>query len=124
MKAPLYGASYCPERFRWHHGGVKLLALVGIALMSGGAAKPALRPVDLDPLTLSATGFRANERVKLLLSAPPVSSSRTVRAGIRGRFRVVYRLTLGRCDSVVVQAIGARGSRATFRRDVPDCVEP
>ena len=34
--------------------GVKLLALIGIALVSGGAAKPALRPVDLDPLTLSA----------------------------------------------------------------------
>ena len=109
---------------RWHHGGVKLLALLGIALVSGGAAKPALRPVDLDPLTLSATGFRANERVKLLLSAPPVSSSRTVRAGVRGRFRVVFRIAVGRCDSVVVQAIGARGSRATFRRDAPDCVEP
>lgn len=111
-------------RDRWHHGGVKLLALIGIALVSGGAAKPALRPVDLDPLTLSATGFRANERVKLLLSAPAVSSSRTVRAGVRGRFRVVFRVRVGRCDSVVVQAIGARGSRASFHRDAPNCIEP
>ncbi len=104
---------------------MKLLALIGIALVSGGAAaKPALRPVDLDPLTLSATGFRANERVKLLLSAPPVSSTRTVRAGVRGRFRVVFRVGLGRCDSVVVQAIGARGSRASFHRDAPDCSSP
>jgi hypothetical protein len=109
---------------RWHHGPVKLLALIGIALVSGGAAKPALRPLDLDPLTLSATGFRANERVKLLLSAPPVSSTRTVRAGVRGRFRVVFRIGVGRCDSVVVQAIGARGSRATFHRDAPDCASP
>lgn len=105
-------------------GRVKLLALVGIALVSGGAAKPALRPVDLDPLTLRATNFRANERVKLLFSAPPVSSSRIVRAGPRGGFRVVYRVAIRRCDSVVVQAIGARGSRATFQRDAPDCIEP
>jgi hypothetical protein len=102
---------------------VKLLALVGIALVSGGAAKPTLRPVDFDPLTLSATGFRANERVKLLVSAPAAVSSRTVRAD-RGRFRVVFRVAVGRCDSVVVQAIGARGSRAKFQRDAPNCIEP
>jgi hypothetical protein len=36
----------------------------------------------------------------------------------------VYRVAVGRCDSVVVQAIGARGSRATFQRDAPDCIEP
>jgi hypothetical protein len=102
---------------------VKLLALIGIALVSGTAAKPALRPVDLDPLTLSGSGFHANERVKLLVS-PAVGSPRTVRAGVRGRFRVVFRLTVGRCDSVVVQAIGARGSRATFHREAPDCSSP
>lgn len=103
---------------------MKLLALVGVALLSGGAAKPSLRPVDLDPLTLSATGFRANERVKLLVSAPAFVTSRNVRAGERGRFRVVFRIAVGRCDSVVVQAIGARGSRATFQRDAPNCIEP
>ena len=103
---------------------MRVLALLGIALVSGGAAKPTLRAVDLDPLTLRATNFRANERVTLLFSAPPASSMRVVRAGPRGGFRVVYRVALGRCDSVVVQAIGARGSRATFHRDAPDCFGP
>ena len=103
---------------------MKVLALIGVALVSGGAAKPTLRPVDLDPLTLRATNFRANERVKLLFSAPRVSSSRVVRAGPRGGFRVVYRVAIGRCDPVVVQAIGNRGSRATFRHDVPECTDP
>jgi hypothetical protein len=103
---------------------VKLLALIGVALVSGGAAKPTLRVVDLDPLTLSATNFRPNERVKLLLSAPPVSSSRTVRAGPRGRFRIVFRVVVGRCDSAVVQAIGARGSRAMAHVDTADCTSP
>lgn len=109
---------------RWHHARVKLLALIGIALLSGGTATPTLRPVDLDPLTLAGANFRANERVKLLLSAPPVSSSRIVRAGARGRFRVVFRVAVGRCDSVVVQAIGARGSRATAHVDAADCSNP
>jgi hypothetical protein len=95
-----------------------------VLLVSGGAARPALRPLDLDPLTLSGTGFRKNERVTLLLAAPPVVKSRIVRATARGRFRVVFRIAVGRCDSVVVQAIGARGSRATFRQDGLHCAEP
>jgi hypothetical protein len=103
---------------------VKVLVMIGIALVGSGTAKPALRPVDFDPLTLRATGFRANERVKLLLSAPTAHSSRVVRAGPNGGFRVVYRVAVGRCDFVVVQALGSRGSRATFRRDAPDCIEP
>ena len=103
---------------------MKALGLIAIVLAAGGAAKPALRPLDLDPLTLRGTSFKPNERVKLLLSAPPVVRSKSVRAGERGRFRVVFAVRPGRCDAVVVQAIGARGSRATFRRDAPDCIEP
>ena len=98
---------------------------VAVALMlSGGAAGPSLRAADLDPLTLRGTGFRANERVKLLFAGPQTVQSRAVRTNARGRFRVVFRVALGRCDPVVVQALGARGSRAVFRHDVPDCVSP
>ena len=57
MKASLYGEGYglvcagsealdratSERQDRWHHGRVKLLALIGIALVGGGAAKPALR---------------------------------------------------------------------------------
>jgi hypothetical protein len=103
---------------------VKLVALVGLLLVSGGAAKPALRPVDLDPLTLAGSGFRANERVTLLIAAPPVVKSTRVRASARGRFRVVFRVAVGRCDPVVVQAIGARGSRATYQHDTVGCAMP
>jgi hypothetical protein len=103
---------------------VKVLALVGVLLVSGGAARPALRPVDLDPLTLAGSGFRANERVTLLVVAPPVVKSTRLRANARGRFRVVFRVKVGRCDAAVVQAIGARGSRATFQHDALDCAEP
>jgi hypothetical protein len=103
---------------------VKLLALLGVLALSAGTAKPSLRPVDQSPLTLAGSGFRTGERVKLLLAAPPVVSSRSVRASRRGTFRVAFSLTVGRCDAVVVQAIGARGSRATFRQDALHCAEP
>lgn len=103
------------------------MALVTIGLVlggGGGGAKPALRPLDLDPLTLRGTAFKSGERVKLLLSAPGAVRSKVVRAGERGRFRVVFGTAAGRCEPVVVQAIGSRGSRATFRHDVPGCAEP
>jgi hypothetical protein len=103
---------------------VKVLALVGVLLVSGGAARPALRPLDLDPLTLAGSGFRKNERVTLLVAAPPVVNSTRIRANARGRFRVVFRVAVGRCDAAVVQAIGGRGSRATYQHDTLDCATP
>ena len=104
---------------------MKLVALFAVvALAGGGAATPKLRAVDLDPLTLNGSGFRANERVRLLVAAPPVVKSRLVRAGARGRFRVAFAVKVGRCDSAVVQAIGLRGSRATFQHDALDCAAP
>ena len=98
--------------------------IAAVALAGGGAATPRLRAVDLDPLTLRGSGFRANERVRLLVAAPPVLKSRLVRAGARGTFRAAFAVKVGRCDSVVVQAIGLRGSRATFQHDTLDCAQP
>jgi hypothetical protein len=104
---------------------VKVVALFAVvALAGGGAATPKLRAVDLDPLTLNGSGFRANERVRLLVAAPPVVKSRLIRAGAGGRFRVAFAVKVGRCDSVAVQAIGLRGSRATFQQDALHCVAP
>jgi hypothetical protein len=104
---------------------VKVLAVIAaVALTGGGAATPRLRAVDLDPLTLSGTGFRKNERVTLLVAVPPVVKTTKLRANARGRFRIVFRVKVGRCDAAVVQAIGARGSRATFQHDALGCAEP
>jgi hypothetical protein len=103
---------------------VKVLALVGVLILSGASARPTLRAVDLDPLTLAATGFRKNERVTLLVAAPPVVKTTKLRANAIGRFRVVFRVKVGRCDAAVVQAIGARGSRATFQHNTLGCAQP
>ena len=104
---------------------VKLIALAAIAsILAGGAAKPSLRALDLQPLTVRGSGFKQQERVKLLVSLPTRATTRNVRADVRGRFRVVLATRLDRCDSAVVQARGARGSRATLQLDALDCVSP
>jgi hypothetical protein len=107
-----------------HDVVMKVLALVGVVLVSGGTARPALRPLDLNPLTLAGSGFRANERVTLLVAVPPVVKTTKLRANARGRFRIVFRVKVGRCDAAVVQAIGARGSRATYQHTTAGCAQP
>ena len=102
------------------------LAVIGtvVALLAGGAVKPSLRAVDLEPLTVRGIGFKQRERVKLLVALPGHASTRSTRADARGRFTVVLASRLDRCESAVVQARGARGSRATLQLDALDCVSP
>ena len=91
-----------------------VVSILAIAV-AGAAAAPTKRPTlvltDLQPLVVTGKGFRAGERVRLIVSANRVVE-RTVRAGARGGFRAAFRLSIGRCDAVVVQAFGGRGSRA------------
>ena len=104
---------------------MKLVALAAVvSILAGGAAKPSLRAVDLQPLTVRGVGFKQYERVKLLVAVPAQVTTRNVRANVRGRFTVVLRADIDRCDSAVVQARGARGSRATLQLDALDCVSP
>lgn len=103
---------------------VLVAALGAVVVGVGAGGQPALRPVDADPLTLRGTSFARGERVKVLLAAPATVRSKTVRADARGRFRVAFAIRVGRCDDVVVQAIGARGSRAAWQRDALHCTDP
>ena len=98
--------------------GVALAALVPAGLAEASNA-PHLRIVAGEPGVVVGVGFRPHEKVKLLISPGP--SSRTVRAGERGRFRATMRLVIPRCGSLVVQAIGNRGSRAMIDRTGLDC---
>lgn len=87
-----------------------VLALTGSAALGAGRAAT-LAVADRDPLVIRGTRFLPREKVTLLVSAP-VPRTRTLRAGPRGGFTTVFRITLDRCDELVVQAIGSRGSRA------------
>ncbi len=90
-----------------------LVVLVAVPAALGGddARRPTLKIVDLSPVTVLGTGFRPGERVTLLVGSPrPLSKS--VKAGRRGVFTARFTLRAGHGEAVVVQAIGARGSRA------------
>ena len=93
--------------------GVAICAVLAVtgssALGAGRCATLAIS--DRDPLTIRGSRFAPGEKVKLLVSGQ-VQLSRSVRAGSRGGFITAFRVSLGRCDAVVVQAIGSRGSRA------------
>ena len=96
--------------------------VLGVASSASAGPRPQLRLLDLTPLTVQGTTFRAGERVTLLVSAgTPVT--RHVVAGPRGGFRVRFRFSVPTCTSVDVQAIGARGSRASTGIGIAGCDE-
>jgi hypothetical protein len=76
--------------------------------------------VSTDPLVVRGLGFRPGERVKLLVTvggrSVPAGGVRTSRAG---RFSVRLSAAAAASDAVVVQAIGARGSRASADVSTP-----
>jgi hypothetical protein len=93
------------------------LALVADLPAAGAQARrPALALASLAPLTISGRDFGPRE-VVLLTYLPSAGSSRVVgaRATKQGRFRAVFKLRLGRCDSFTVRASGTRGSRAVLK---------
>jgi hypothetical protein len=91
--------------------GICALLFLTAASASGAGRSPRLVIADREPLTIRGTRFAPNEKVKLLVSAH-TQLTRSVRVGERGGFTTRFRVALGRCDALVVQAVGARGSRA------------
>jgi len=104
--------------------------LAGLALAAGACGaddaagtadgRPRLSIEATAPLRISGAAFEPGERVKLLITAgrPLV---RTVTATRAGRFQLRLAVSIGRCDSVVVQAFGSRGSRAMTDLAAPQC---
>jgi hypothetical protein len=90
---------------------------------SATVARPTLRLLDAQPVVLRGTAFRPNERVKITVLQPTMTS-RAIRAGAAGRFGARFAFSLGRCEDLEVRARGSRGSRATLELLAPDCAEP
>jgi hypothetical protein len=104
------------------------VAICASLAFSGSAANGAgrgatLAIADRDPLTIRGARFAPNEKVKLLVSGQ-VQRTRSIRAGSRGGFRAVFRVVLGRCDALVVQALGNRGNRAHVDVTQAACAPP
>jgi hypothetical protein len=74
------------------------------------------------PLAVTGHGFAAREKVRVTAHVGSRSTTVRVRAtrhgGLRARFSGV---TLGSCDPVTIEAVGARGDRARLLRRAPAC---
>jgi len=93
--------------------GVALLAaLIALSGASAARPKPALTVPRLAPLTVKGSSFVAHERVKVTVQVPRVYR-KTVTAGRRGGFTLLFRVQVAKCARVTVAARGSRGSRAT-----------
>jgi hypothetical protein len=108
---------------------VAILVALGAASGAGAqteiapAGKPRLEIVRTVPLTIRGVGFRAGERVRILATGEG-ADTKWVTATAAGAFTLRLRVRVGRCIPLVVQAVGAAGSRAMIDRPTPDCFEP
>ena len=102
---------------------VSMLVILVATVVGSAAAKtprPTLRITATAPLVIQGVAFRANEKVILLLNTgKPMRAA--VRTGSLGGFRYVFSYRLQRCTGISIQAIGSRGSRASFSLEQPDC---
>jgi hypothetical protein len=93
------------------------LALAG----SAGATRPSdkrplLRLTDAQPVELSGQRFRAAERVRVTVVTATTRRSRLLRASRAGAFVTTFsELSVDRCSGLSAVAVGAGGSRATFK---------
>jgi hypothetical protein len=97
-------------------GGVVavVLAQTNSSPSSAGMASPALLMASAqNPLTVTGSGFRSRERVRLVVNRAGTSATRQTRANSRGGFRVFF-LRVKACDSVTLMAAGSLGSRASL----------
>jgi hypothetical protein len=100
--------------------GVLATALaIGVAgvgdAVGGSALKPSLRLMSRQPLTIHGWHFASRERVRVQLSGS-AKSSRSTRADASGAFNVKFDdVTVTRCNTIRVVAVGGRGSRAILK---------
>jgi hypothetical protein len=87
-------------------------------------AKARLSIVDLTPLTVRGSSFKARERVTVTLDGGKRGVQR-VQATRRGGFTASFSVgpVIG-CQTVTIRAVGSMGSRVFKQIPRPDCREP
>jgi hypothetical protein len=109
--------------------GVAALSIVfAVACASGSSVaalkRPGLRLVDVSPITVRGTDFKAKELVRVMFVQGSTKVIRRTRATVHGGFRTSAGedMRLDRCgDFLLVSAAGGRGSRASLKYPLPDC---
>jgi hypothetical protein len=87
------------------------------------APKPRLLVAELYPLTVKGTNFKPRELVTVTLDGGKRGTKR-VWTSRQGRFTVRFKVTIGRCATVTIRAVGSQRSRAVYQVPRPDCREP
>ena len=101
--------------------GIALLAALTASTSAGAeaTARASLKLTDRAPLTVRGAHFRRYERVTVTARVGVVRRV-VVRASATGAFVARFQgVRLDRCDTVVVSAVGATGSRATLKTAAP-----
>jgi hypothetical protein len=110
---------------------IVLTAVLGAFLPLGGVAggvstttHARLRLMDADPVTFRGAGFKAQERVRVVVIAGERAAKRTT-ASLRGVFVVRFKgLDPNACTAFGASAVGNEGSRASFKRAPGMCPAP
>jgi hypothetical protein len=103
-------------------GGLLVAVALAPASLATTARAPELRLVDRYPFVVRGQNFKADERVKMVLTTG-VQRSLFVRAGAGGGFTVSFGdVKIPPCTGFLVRAFGVRGSRATIQLPAPDCL--
>jgi hypothetical protein len=113
------------------HGFLLVVILLAASLLGRGVADavPAtthatLRLMDASPVTFRGIGFKARERVRVVVTAR-TRAAKSVTASIRGVFVVRFAgLDLSSCVGFGATAVGSDGSRASFKRAPGQCAAP
>ena len=95
---------------------IAMAGLIAAATAVATPQRPSLRLVDTDPATFSGRAFKPRETVRIVFVETGAPSLR-VRANRYGTFTASFDgVALDRCEAAFVRAIGARGSRAAYKR--------
>ncbi len=95
-----------------------------VAAAPAAATKAALKVVKLRPLTIRGTGFKPTERVTVRLSAGAAGAVRGT-ATAAGTLAVSFpKAKVTACTAYTVRAVGAAGTKVTFKRTVASSCKP
>lgn len=110
-----------------------LLLLVAVAAGAFGqpvaharpaTTHPTLRLMDAEPVAFHGAGFKARERVRVVVVAG-TRAAKSVTASAGGSFVVRFTgVGASSCAGFTATAIGNDGSRATFKRAPGQCPAP
>ncbi len=102
--------------------GILLGAIATVA--PAASAKATLKIVKLNPLTIRGSGFKPAERVTLTLSAGATGTVRGT-ATAAGTITVSFpKAKVTACTAYTLRAVGAAGTKVTFKRTVAASCKP